>query len=122
MSAVLRDKISREIVYQSDRGAGAREWSEADLLALQKDEPVFSRFTTGRYDVILCVCQAVIDQHVKDQMREEIHHYVFSNDAYLWVNEIVRYEGGKDYAIRRIHPNLKETEDAALDGHDRCCR
>jgi hypothetical protein len=110
VSAVLRDKISREIVYQSDRGAGAREWSEADLLALQKDEPVFSRFTTGRYDVILCVCQAVIDQHVKDQMREEIHHYVFSNDAYLWVNEIVRYEAAKTTRFGVSTPNLKETK------------
>ena len=114
VSAVIRDKISRNIVYQSERGAGAREWSEADLLAMQKEEPVFSRFTTGRYDVNLFVRQAVIDQHVKDQMRDEIHRYVFSNDAYLWVNEIVRYEGGKDYAIRRIHPNLKETEGMLL--------
>ena len=30
------------------------------------------------------------------------------------MNEIINYEGGPDYAIRRIHPNLPETEGQLL--------
>jgi len=32
------------------------------------------------------------------------------DEGYVWVNEIVNYEGGDKYAIRRIHPNLPHTE------------
>lgn len=32
------------------------------------------------------------------------------DEGYIWVNEIVNYEGGDKYAIRRIHPNLPHTE------------
>jgi hypothetical protein len=38
----------------------------------------------------------------------------FSNDSYIWVNEIVNYEGGDKYAIRRVHPNLRDTEGTYL--------
>ncbi|MDD3928202.1 MAG: sensor domain-containing diguanylate cyclase, partial [Sphaerochaeta sp.] len=30
-------------------------------------------------------------------------------NSYIWVNEVVNWEGGDDYAIRRIHPNLRDT-------------
>ena len=52
----------------------------------------------------------VIDQHVKKQIAAEIHNSKFPLDSYIWVNEVVNYEGGDNYAIRRVHPNLKETE------------
>lgn len=29
---------------------------------------------------------------------------------YIWVNKILNYEGGEKYAIRLIHPNLRDTE------------
>ena len=51
-----------------------------------------------------------IDHVVKEEIREVIHQQEFSNDSYMWVNEVLRYEGGENYAIRRIHPNLKDTE------------
>ena len=28
----------------------------------------------------------------------------------MWINEILDYKGGKDYAIRVLHANLKGTE------------
>ncbi|WP_144213026.1 HD domain-containing phosphohydrolase [Shewanella donghaensis] len=35
-------------------------------------------------------------------------------DTYVWVNEIHNYEGGVDYATRKIHPNLPQTEGLLL--------
>lgn len=32
------------------------------------------------------------------------------DDGYIWVNRIVKYDGGDKYAIREIHPNLPHTE------------
>lgn len=52
----------------------------------------------------------VIDQHVKKKIATEIHNSKFPLDSYIWINEVVNYEGGDNYAIRRVHPNLKDTE------------
>ena len=38
----------------------------------------------------------------------------FSNNSYIWVNRIINYEGGENYAIREVHPNLKDTEGTYL--------
>lgn len=32
------------------------------------------------------------------------------DDGYIWINQIENYEGGDNYAIRRVHPNLPHTE------------
>ena len=34
----------------------------------------------------------------------------FEYGSYMWVNEVLSYSGGDNYAIRRVHPNLPETE------------
>lgn len=64
----------------------------------------------GNYSMIWGVSDDSLDEIVKKQIHDEIHNYRFSNDAYIWVNEVVNYEGGDNYAIRRVHPNLKDTE------------
>lgn len=33
---------------------------------------------------------------------------------YIWVNQIIDYEGGENYAIRAVHPNLPHTEGMLL--------
>lgn len=60
------------------------------------------------------VMNDVIDQHVKKKIAAEIYNSKFPLDSYIWVNEIINYEGGDNYAIRRIHPNLKDTEGTFL--------
>lgn len=32
------------------------------------------------------------------------------DDGYIWINDILNYDGGDEYAIRLVHPNLPETE------------
>ncbi len=51
-----------------------------------------------------------VEEAVKGEIASEIHLSRFPFDSYIWVNEVVNYEGGKNYAIRRIHPNLRDTE------------
>ncbi len=58
--------------------------------------------------------QEYSDGLVKKAIAREIHESTFPFDSYIWVNEVVNYEGGPDYAIRRIHPNLKDTEGMLL--------
>lgn len=43
-----------------------------------------------------------------------IHSQTFSNDSYIWINEVINWDGGDDYAIRLVHPNLVQTEGSLL--------
>ncbi len=43
-------------------------------------------------------------------VKELIHTTVLPDDGYIWINEIVDFDGGEAYAVRFAHPNLPETE------------
>ena len=58
--------------------------------------------------------QIDIDKIAKDYIYQEIHQSDYTDNEYIWVNEITNYEGGDNYAIRIIHPNLKDTEGQLL--------
>ena len=51
-----------------------------------------------------------IDEMSIEKIRNLIHNLVLIDDGYVWVNKIIDYGGGEQYAIREIHPNLPETE------------
>lgn len=59
---------------------------------------------------IFGVSKYYIDETVKEEIGDIIRKRKFSNNSYIWINEVINYQGGDDYAIRRIHPNLIETE------------
>ncbi len=50
------------------------------------------------------------DELVKREIARDIRNAVYPMDSYIWVTEVLNYDGGEDYAIRRIHPNLRDTE------------
>jgi signal transduction histidine kinase len=50
------------------------------------------------------------DQRFRAEVRRLIHTTELPDNGYIWINEIVDYEGGDDYAIRFAHPNLIDTE------------
>ena len=55
-----------------------------------------------------------IDALVKQKITKEIHATIYGRNEYIWVNEVVNFDGGDNYAIRRIHPNLIDTEGTYL--------
>ena len=64
----------------------------------------------GESKLYLFATQEDIDGVVKAYIYNEIHSFAFNENEYMWVNEILNYDGGDNYAIRVIHPNLKNTE------------
>ena len=50
----------------------------------------------------------------KASVADIIHNQKFANEGYIWVNEVKNWNGGDNYAIRRIHPNLIDTEGTYL--------
>ncbi len=64
----------------------------------------------GKVSGYIGVKQDFIDNRIKTITAEKIRELKFDNGSYIWVNEIINYDGGKNYAIRRVHPDLRNTE------------
>jgi len=102
------------------------QWFVAvDHLHLETDEtPVFEEETIvelertiRNHNLIIAYPKARFDQDVLEFTRELIYRYSFEDNSYLWINQVLNYEGGDDYAIRLVHPNLKDTEGSLLSTH-----
>lgn len=61
-------------------------------------------------EIILFIYQGKLDMLVKEEIHDYIHAEHYEGNQYVWVNEVINLEGGNHYAIRRVHPNLKESE------------
>lgn len=87
----LRNSVERTIYYiQQERAQVNEEYASKELTKEQIKAESINR----------------ISKHIRE-MR-------LIDDGYVWVNRIVNYEGGDNYALRQIHPNLPETEGSWL--------
>ncbi len=66
------------------------------------------RFGSCRLHVSLNA--AWVDDNTKSSVAAMLRDQRFENGGYVWVNEILDWGGGDDYAVRRIHPNVRDTE------------
>ncbi|MDC7236377.1 MAG: ATP-binding protein [Sphaerochaetaceae bacterium] len=60
-----------------------------------------------------------IDQNnLTEEIKNQIHDLILSlsyyDNKYFWINEVINFEGGDNYAIRRVHQFLKDTEGTYL--------
>ncbi len=78
------------------------------------DCPYHLTLPYGEQSLYILASRESMDEVVKGAVYRLIHASVYGTDGYVWVNEILDYEGGDGYAIRRIHPNLPETEGQLL--------
>ena len=76
------------------------------IINIENNSAVFEKIILDKYIVILYVSDETIYNITKDKVYTEIHNMEYERNQYMWINEIINYEGGDDYAIRLIHPNL----------------
>ncbi|MDD4543327.1 MAG: sensor domain-containing diguanylate cyclase [Clostridia bacterium] len=108
---IIVNNQNKEVVFRHIPSLESdKELSDEYINSLSLEFPVYISKLFGDYKIIIGVSQEIIDSRVKNALYNEIHGLKFADDAYVWVNQIVNYEGGDDYAIRRIHPNLKDSE------------
>ena len=106
---VVWDKKTSKTLY--DPSGLIKEGDASGELERTKDKfAVFEIKDFGDTMLFFGVTNDVIDQHVKKKIAAEIHSSKFPLDSYIWINEVINYDGGDNYAIRRVHPNLKDTE------------
>ena len=77
---------------------------------LYQDAVTCDFFEVDGQEIILFVRQSEIDLFVKEEIRNYLHSEEYSGNQYVWVNEVLNMDGGTNYAVRRIHPNLVESE------------
>lgn len=87
------------VIYQSNSLVSTI--NEDNYIAMQYGENESFTFFIGTKTIWL-------ENVIKNQMRDQIHNSVYQYEVYMWVNEVINYEGGDNYAIRKIHPNAEE--------------
>lgn len=75
---------------------------------------VLTTFSVNGQECSLFIAQSEIDKLAKEEIHAYLHSEVYDGNQYVWVNEILRMEGGQNYAVRKIHPNLRESEGGYL--------
>ena len=55
-----------------------------------------------------------VEKEMTALARERIYEEEHSDGAYMWIQKVLDYNGGDDYAIRLIHRNLSDTEGCLL--------
>jgi len=55
-----------------------------------------------------------LEDRLKERLQEQIRQTRLIDDGYIWVNEVLNYQGGDGYAVRLVHPNLTEEEGTLL--------
>lgn len=107
--AVVYDVQEDKLLLDTKELHSNHTWDEIIAYA-KSDMAVYQIDNFGTLRVLFGLSHDQIDENTKKLIHDEIHASKFSDDAYIWVNEILSYEGGADYAIRKIHPNIPETE------------
>ncbi len=108
---LILSKYTDEILYQNNIAyIGDVEGIYSYIDDLKKDSITYKEDDYGEYHIFYGVTKDYIKQATIESIKKRIHTDSFENDAYIWINQIVNYNGGDDYAIRLIHPNLKYTE------------
>lgn len=107
-TVLLWDDKENKVIYDSQNVAG-KSW-EVTLDNIQSQLAAYKIIHHGNQTAVYGISKNHVNEIVKAEMAEAIRDIKFNDDSYLWVNEILNYNGGKNYAIRRVHPNLPETE------------
>ncbi len=55
-----------------------------------------------------------IEKEMTALARKRIYEEQHADGAYMWIQKVLDYNGGDNYAIRLIHPNLSDTEGCYL--------
>lgn len=108
LDIVIEDEAGN-VVFSSPEGL-----TSTDILPREKASEFFQEYQHGEYSISFMVLRDTVKKQVEEELRAKIYREIYFQDAYMWVNEILDYSGGDDYAVRLIHPNLKETEGMML--------
>ena len=71
-------------------------------------------YTYDSYTIFIGNRQSFIDERIFNQVKQDIMNAEYELHTYMWINQILDYDGGDDYAVRFIHPNSNPTSGTLL--------
>lgn len=107
-TVLLWNEKEKKAIYDPQSMAGD-SWN-ATLDHVQSNLASYKIIHHGNEIAVYGISKNYVNELVKAEMSEAIRNIRFNDDSYIWVNEILNYQGGKNYAVRRVHPNLPKTE------------
>lgn len=110
---LIIDTVNNNIVYDNFIDNNKLN-IEDNIDFIKKTTATYTDKSFYPYQIIYGVKTEHIDEITKNYIADILHKLQFANNTYIWVNEVIDYNGGDNYAIRRIHPNLVETEGMPL--------
>ncbi len=108
ITAVLWDETEKKAVYDPKNISGAT-WEDT----VNKNSNAFTSYQISRkgtYRFLIGVTKEYTDDLVKEDISKAIKGIQFAGNSYIWINEILDYRGGQNYAIGRIYPDMPENE------------
>lgn len=108
ITAVLWDETEKKAVYDPQNISGTT-WEDT----VYKNSNTFTSYQISRkgtYRFLIGVTKEYTDNLVKEDISKTIKGAQFAGNSYIWVNEILNYGGGKNYAVGRIYPDMSENE------------
>ena len=107
-------EISKTLLIRLEDKQGVVLFTNMASSPAAADKTLMQHRRTDAWHLAVGVNEPYVDAQAKAAMRSYLHNKTFENEAYLWVNEIKNFSGGDNYAIRKIHPNLINTEGMLL--------
>lgn len=118
IEVIVYNRITKGIDFDSNQDNNkARLESvndEAKLLALYSSSSLTRIIDKDEYLIILNIEPQKIDNLVKAKITKQVREEILVDNGYIWINKIINYDGGDDYAVRVVHPNLPDTEGTFL--------
>lgn len=116
LGIVLYDRMSQSVIWSN-----GNEQSDVFVKLLRAGENDSERFPAVSHadsdwntTVYAFASKESLDHSSKERSKHIIRNILFDSNRYIWVNEVLNFDGGDDYAIRTIHPNLPATEGSRL--------
>lgn len=112
LSFIVYDTKNSQVVYSSEDNASEIVSkfvsSHADNRELY---PAIAKAISNEgFSIYVFVSRDTFETNVKNRIKDFIRAVRLGDDGYIWINQIINYDGGDDYAIRLVHPNLPQTE------------
>jgi len=107
---------NQEVITHSVHSDGivSGKISETDFISYFSEFSLISELTYDDYIILQYISNDYIEDQVKEIVTNRIRSERLVDDGYIWINHILDYSGGDNYAIRLVHPNIPETEGSFL--------
>ena len=116
ISFVIFDSSKSRVVNSSD-DVFAMNFAK-ELPTSVSDRDLYPSFASGisidGFNIYTFISRVNVEKIVMNRMKDSIRAARLGEDGYIWINQILNYDGGDDYAIRLVHPNLPLTEGLKL--------